>query len=100
VPGSSLGFDPFVHQGLPAPQPYYRVTQPVYPARPVARPITHQQPRPPVARPEPIAVPQEREQAAMSAESLKLPPPGQLGIHLSDPPVVLPAPEALGIKLN
>jgi hypothetical protein len=97
VPGGSLGFDPFVHQGFPAPQPFYAAPQPLYQPqpRPVTRPVTQQR-----SRPAPIAVPRQPEPMAVSAESVELPSPEQLGIHLTEPPVVVPAPETLGIRLD
>jgi hypothetical protein len=91
VPGGSPGFDPFAHQGFPAPQPFYAAPQPMYQPqpRPVTRPVT-QRSRP-AAQPELVVV---------SAQSLELPPPEQLGIHLTEPQVVVPAPESLGIRLD
>lgn len=101
MPGGSLGFDPFVHQGFPAPQPFYAAPRPMYQAqpRPVARPIA-QQPRLPVARPEPIATPPLREPVVASSKPLELPSPERLGIHLGQPEPTLPSPEKLGIHLN
>ena len=53
--------------------------------QPPPRPV---QPRQPVRQPEP------------SFKPVYVPPPGQLGIALADPPVEVPSPDKLGITLD
>ena len=71
-----MSFNPWMEPPMPAPFAYQ---QPAPRAAP---------PRPPVRPPEP------------SFRPVYVPPPGQLGIALADPPVEVPSPDTLGITLD
>ena len=95
MPGGSPGFDPFMHQAFPAPQPYFAA--PPQP-RPAPRPVVYQQPQP---RPQPPKLARAAAPAEpVALKPVELPAPEALGIHLDAPAVVLPAPEQLGIRLE
>ena len=78
-----MSFNPWMEPPMPAPFAYQQ---------PAPRPA---QPRPPVAAPRPPVRPPEP-----SFRPVYVPPPGQLGIALADPPVGVPSPDTLGITLD